>query len=140
MFYLITFIARLSRLALSAQTLARHKIFERRRNEINNAGEIKQKFRNMAKFGKYAELWKYGRNLGEICEIRQKSGKSGESSENLKFRTGYGLVSNPSVMSESGRSEQAENGSCQNQNEGPISHGLPRRASKEVLPLWEASN
>ena len=41
------------------------------------------------------------------------------------------------VMSESGRSEQAENGSFQNQTEGPVSCGLLRRASKEVLPLWE---
>ena len=45
-------------------------------------------------------MWKYGRNLVEICEIRQKSEKSGDSSENLKFRTGCGLVSDPSVMSE----------------------------------------
>ena len=41
------------------------------------------------------------------------------------------------VMSEDGRSEQAENGSFRNQTESPVSRGLPRRASKEVLPLWE---
>ena len=30
-----------------------------------------------------------------------------------------------------------ENSLFQNQTEGPVSLGLPRRASKEVLPLWE---
>ena len=30
-----------------------------------------------------------------------------------------------------------ENGLSQNQTEGPVSRGLPRRASKEVMPLWE---
>ena len=42
------------------------------------------------------------------------------------------------VMSEDGRSEQADNGSSQNQTEGPILRGLLRRANKEVLPLWES--
>ena len=42
------------------------------------------------------------------------------------------------VMSEVGRSEQADNGSFQNQTEGPVLRGLLRRANKEVLPLWES--
>ena len=42
------------------------------------------------------------------------------------------------VMSEDGRSEQADNSSSQNQTEGPILRGLLRRANKEVLPLWES--
>ena len=42
------------------------------------------------------------------------------------------------VMSEVGRSEQADNGSFQNQTEGPVLRGLVRRANKEVLPLWES--
>ena len=42
------------------------------------------------------------------------------------------------VMSEDGRSEQADNGSFQNQTEGPVLRGLLRRANKEVLPLWES--
>ena len=42
------------------------------------------------------------------------------------------------VMSEDGRSEQADNGSFRNQTEGPVSRGLLRRANKEVLPLWES--
>ena len=41
------------------------------------------------------------------------------------------------VMSEDGRIEQADNGSFQNQTEGPILRGLLLRANKEVLPLWE---
>ena len=42
-------------------------------------------------------------------------------------------------MSEGWRSyrEQTENGSFQNQMECPVWRGLPRGASKEVLPLWE---
>ena len=42
------------------------------------------------------------------------------------------------VMSEDGRSEQADNGSFRNQTKGPVSRGLLRRANKEVLPLWES--
>ena len=42
------------------------------------------------------------------------------------------------VMSEVGRSEQADNGTFQNQTEGPVLRGLLRRANKEVLPLWES--
>ena len=42
------------------------------------------------------------------------------------------------VMSEDGRIEQADNGSFQNQTEGPVLRGLLRRANKEVLPLWES--
>ena len=42
------------------------------------------------------------------------------------------------VMSEDGTIEQADNGSFQNQTEGPVSRGLLRRANKEVLPLWES--
>ena len=34
--------------------------------------------------------------------------------------------------------EQANNGSFRNQTEGPVSRGLPRRANKEVLPLWDS--
>ena len=42
------------------------------------------------------------------------------------------------VMSEDGRSEQADNGSFRNQTKGPVSRGLLRRANKKVLPLWES--
>ena len=41
------------------------------------------------------------------------------------------------VMSEGRQSKQVENGSFLNQEEGPVSHGLPRRAISEGTPLWE---